>query len=127
MGGFNTFIRRSCKQAAVYWANPTDDGYGGRTFDAPVEIKCRWDDREQLLSTDEGEKIISRAVVWLSADCNVNGVMWKGTLAQLTTAQKASPVKELENICLIKRMERYPGLVDPLDIVYKAFLTPWLT
>jgi hypothetical protein len=127
MSGFNAFIKRSCKQVAVYWGNPQDDGFGGRTFDAPVEIYVRWDDREQLLTVDEGEKVISRAILFLSQDLNVNGLIYKGGMTDFTAEQLADPQSISSNICLVKRMERYPSLIGLDDIIYKAFLTPWLT
>lgn len=113
-------------QKAVYWGNPRQDGFGHMTYDPPIEIDCHWEDREQLLSLNEGEKIISRAMVYVPQTLAVNGLLYLGTLDDLTSAQEVEP-HNIGKICVIKRFETYGGIVKPFSRIYKAFLTPWLT
>ena len=47
-----SFIKRIAVQDCVYWGNPVNDGFGGTTFDYPVEIKCRWTEKTRILSNE---------------------------------------------------------------------------
>ena len=46
--GIEKVAKRFCVETAVYWGNPQNDGYGGFTFDTPVEIKCRWEEKSEV-------------------------------------------------------------------------------
>jgi hypothetical protein len=109
----------------VYWGNPVNDGYGGFTYDAPVEISCRWEDKSQLISNAGGETILSRAVVFVLQDLDWDGLLWLGELTDLTVGQRADP-KSLDSICVVKRFEKTPGLASTTVFLRKAFLTPLL-
>ena len=63
--GIANLLTRTCTQTAVYWGTPVDDGYGGRTFADPVEISCRWEDKNQKLTASNGEEFISRSRVFV--------------------------------------------------------------
>lgn len=126
MSSFSQFLARACKQPAVYWGTPRSNGRGGFTYATPIEIQVLWNDRIQVLSVDEGDKIISRAFVYVLQDVDVEGLLYKGTLASLTTIQKTTPASIENGICIIKRFENYPG-IGASDFVRIAFLTPWLT
>jgi len=76
-------IKRFAKQTAVYWGNPVEDGYGGYTYDDPVEIKCRWSERLTVLSTDRAETLISTAQVLTNSELEERGVLYLGTLNDL--------------------------------------------
>lgn len=120
------FISRVCKQTAVYWGNPVDTG-DGRTWDAPVEIKCRWQDRKQVIMEDNGEKLISRALVFTNQELDYNGLMYLGTLNGLDSTQETDPTTIDEGVCIIKRFEKIPAIASTGVFLYRAFLTPWLT
>jgi len=119
-------ITKNCTQTAVYWRNPVDDHYGGKTFDDPIEIKCRWEDKKQVIQNPDGTSMISRAVVIVLQDVDYEGLLYLTTLSSLTTSQKANP-REIEDICIIKRFEKTPELGSSTNFYRKAFLTPWLT
>ena len=130
------FIASKCVQTAVYWGNPRNDGYNHFTFDEPVEISCRWEDKEQVLTENDGTKYLSRAIVFLTQDVDVEGRLWLGTLAQLENLYSDSlgdssgvvyNPEDIENVCIVKRFEKTPGLGSTTDFLHKAFLTPWLT
>jgi hypothetical protein len=130
------YIARNCPQIAVYWGNPKDDGFGSKTFDDPIEIKCRWEDKLQVITADNGVKYLSRAVVFLTQDVDIEGMLFLGTLDQLETlygdsAQESSGVYfnpfDVDGICIVKRFEKTPGLRSTSVFLRKAFLTPWLT
>jgi len=125
MSNMQQFLVRVCKEPAVYWGNPKSNGRGGFTYDPPVEVKCFWNERIQILSVNEGDKIISRAFVYVLQDMTAEGLLCRTSLSALTTLQKSKP-NEIDDICIIKRFESYPG-IGTSDRVRIAFLTPWLT
>lgn len=126
MSGFSTFLKRVCVEPAVYWGNPKSNGRGGFAYDPPIEIQCFWNEKRQALSVNDGDKVISRALVYVLQDLHEEGLLYRGGLSELTTIQKATPTK-VEDICIIKRFERYPGINKTKNCIYMAYLTPWLT
>lgn len=87
------YIKRISQHTAVYWSTPVAAADGSNTYAAPVEISCFWKEgfRE---NPDRDMKIVSaKAVVYVSQDLDEQGMLFKGTLNDLTTAQKADPRK----------------------------------
>ena len=69
------FIESVCVQRAWYWEPEVTmhkDGFGGFTYDEPALIKCRWDDKTELIRAANGEEKVSRAEI-LVIDDLVNG------------------------------------------------------
>lgn len=79
----NSLLTRTYKQSAVYWGNPVKDGEGGFTFDDPVEIVCRWEEMNQIVSDSKGNELTSRAVVYLLQDVDEEGYLYLGDLTGL--------------------------------------------
>ena len=123
-------LQRKCTQTAVYWGNPQEDGYGGKTWDDPVEIMCRWEEKTQFLGLigedGMGERTISRALVYTLQDVEINGLLYLGTLDDLDSNQEDDP-KSIEGICIVKRFEKTQALGSTSEFLRKVFLTPWLT
>jgi hypothetical protein len=66
------------KMRAVYWDPlPDTDEFGNKVFAAPVEIKCRWEERVQEYSTGTNQTMLSNAVVYVDRDLRVKGVLKK--------------------------------------------------
>ena len=77
------FIEKVCVQTAVYWGDPTPDGYGGKTYSDPVEIPCRWEDTLEVIKDKRGEEIICKAKVLVTQDLEEGGILCLGTLEDL--------------------------------------------
>lgn len=126
-----------CKQKAVYWGNPTEDGYGGLTFDDPVEIYCRWEDKTQILGAITGNQVLgysetSRAIVYLLQDVTEEGYLWLGELTDLDSYLDSSDgtyidPRTVPNAHIIKRFEKTPSFGSTTVFLRRAFLTPWLS
>lgn len=84
--GIEQFIAKVAVQTAVYWANPVADGYGGTTYDYPIEISCRWEDSTRKVMDANGDEIVSRAQILLTRDVDEGGVLFLGDLDDLVTA-----------------------------------------
>jgi len=124
-------ILKNSPQTAVYWGNPQNDGSGGKTFDAPVELTppengVRWEDMHQLVADAKGNEITSRALVFVNQDVDEEGMLYLGTLASLSVAQKADPMI-VDGAHTIKRFQKTPSLHSTTDFLRKAYLTPSLS
>ena len=105
------FIEKVCVQTAVYWGNPTPDGYGGYTFDAPVEIPCRWEIKRKLIRNIKRGKpggiIISKARVLVTQVLKEGGYLYLGNLVDITGLEpddvlEAYRIKRFDKISMIK-------------------------
>jgi hypothetical protein len=134
--GIGDTITRNMTESAVYWGTPIEDGYGGQTFDEPIEISCRWEDKEQIIGTITGNQIVgfqemSRAIVYVDRDLDIDGVLMRGTLADLEDSSDSSGSyyipAENAGAYIIKRFEKTPALGSSTVYIRQAYLTPWLT
>jgi hypothetical protein len=119
-------ITKNCVQDCVYWSTPVEDGYGGKTYADPIELKVRWEDKEQWIRLDDGNQISSRAIVYVLQVVEVEGVMYLGTLADLDSAEEEDPMS-IDGAYTIKKFEKSPVLGSTTQFAYKAWLTPLLT
>ena len=85
-------LANQLKQTAVYWGNPSSDGYGGRTFDDAVEMSVRWQDRQELFVDAQGREQTSRAVVYVATDLIVGGYLYLVELADISSAEEGDPL-----------------------------------
>ena len=81
--GIESFIKKVCVQTAVYWGNPQPDGFGGMTFDYPIEIGVRWDEVYKVVISKEGKEITSSATILCPEDLDMEGRLFLGTLDDL--------------------------------------------
>lgn len=84
-------------QTAVYWGNPSSNGWGGFTYDDPVEVQVRWADKqERFLSSGGGqntiEEMISSTVLLSEYDFDFNGRVFLGSLTDLPSSQDPADV-----------------------------------
>ena len=130
--GIGSFISSKLNQSAVYWGNPQDNGYGGFTYDDPVEIKCRWEDMHQVVTATNGEEVVSRAVVYVDVDLEENGVIYLGTMEDLIESSGESsgeiiPTNIEKGACIIRRWEKVPALNSSTEFIRTAYLTPYIS
>lgn len=111
-------ITRMRKQDAVYWPISSVDNYGQPVLGTPVQIRCRWEDRNEEFVDVNGTQLLSSAVVYVDRDVVPGGVLMLGTLADITDADNP---KENDNAYEIRRFDNLP------DIRAKEFLkTAWM-
>jgi hypothetical protein len=87
------FPDNNLHQTAVYWGNPASDGYGGYTWDDPVEIDCRWVRRTRLVKNAQGKEVVSNASVQVDQDVDLDGYLYLGDLDDLDSDEEANPMK----------------------------------
>lgn len=120
--GVEQTIARACTQTAVYWGEPTPDGYGGRTFGSayPEEISCRWEARTEVITDGQGNEIISRARVYVTEDVEEEGWLFLGELDDLDSDAEEDPMK-VDSVHKIKRFDKIPSMRGD-DFVRIAYL-----
>lgn len=123
--GIVTNIERLCTQTAVYWGTPVNDGYGGRTYADPVEISCRWEDREEAITMlGEDRKAIeyvTQSIVYTLQDVDKEGLLYLGDLTDLDSAEEENP-ETVSGAHKIKRFDKTPALGSTNDFIRKAYL-----
>lgn len=128
MGAFTKFLEKYvCVQDAVYWANPVDDGHGGYTWDDPVDIKCRWDDDAKVFTDNQGNELVSMAVVAVLQDLNINGMLCLGTIDSLVEAGylvgDLTKAASVPGAYLIKREAKVPMLGSTTEFYRQIYLS----
>lgn len=118
---FESFLTRCCTQTAVYWASPTEDGYGGKTYSDPVEISCRWEDGGEIIRDNMGEEYIPVATVYVLQDVDENGRLFLGTLADLDSSDEESP-ENATGAYEIKKFVKTPALGSTTSFLRKVIL-----
>lgn len=71
-------ICKNLHQIATYWAPLAENAYGKKTFDAPVFIACRWEDRIDLVMNKLGQEFTSKSRVFFSSALDINGYLFLG-------------------------------------------------
>lgn len=84
-------LTKMLKQTCVYWALASAesgglalDDYGQPALTDPVEISCRWVDKIEEFMDAQGTKQISKSVVFVGQDVDVQGVLMLGELTDIT-------------------------------------------
>jgi hypothetical protein len=119
MGAITSFIKKVCKQDAVYWGTPVKDGYGTCAFDAPVEIKVRWEDRIKTITDKDGKETVTGVEVLVTQDLDLGGYLYLGSLDDLDSAAVPS---EVEGAFEILSFEKIPMIFSTTEFVRKAYL-----
>ncbi len=121
MATFDKFIIRITPQTAVYWGNPVSDGFGGYTFDDPVEINVRWDEKSKMVLDADGNEVISKAEVTVRQDVDIRGMLFLGDLDDLDSTQETDP-NTIENAHQIITFEKIPLIRSTTVFYRRAFL-----
>lgn len=109
---FKRFTQRLATQTVVYWGNPTSNGFGQKTFDAPVEIKCRWEESEGLKQSKQGEEKVPTNMANMkiihTSKLDLYGFIFLGSLSDIvgdntnpTAIDGAYKIMEVQMIPLI--------------------------
>jgi hypothetical protein len=120
MTGRSTLITSALNQTAVYWADPTPDGYGGETFAVPVEIAVRWEQAQVLFVDPTGNQVLSEAVVYVDAELDLGGYLYLGTLDDLASGEESEPA-DIPTAREIRGVEAVPDLAGA-TFVRRVFL-----
>lgn len=109
MTGRMNLLTSKLKQTAVLWANPVKDGQGGATFDEPIEVNVRWEQKQEMFADVSGQERRSDAVVFVGRDVVVGGYLFLGNLDDLSSAEEGDPLI-VGGAYEIRKFEKIPDL-----------------
>ena len=122
MGVLQKLSEKFAVQTAVYWGNPVNDGYGQYTYDEPIEISVRWDEKQELVKYDKGNERMCKAKAIVTGD------YFKGMLA-LTTLDTLngeysdiSDPKEIDGVFEIISYEKIPMVLKDDDFFRTIYI-----
>lgn len=75
-----SIIKKVRKQDAVYWPPLGVDRNGKPTYGTPIQIKCRWDDRNELMTGPDGEQFVTKSQVMVDRVLKIKGRLMLGEL-----------------------------------------------
>ena len=81
----STVFKKQLAQTAILWINPTPDGYGGVTFNDGIDIKVRWEDKNELFVDQQGKTSTSRAQVFVDRDIAIGSYLMLGSVNDLAS------------------------------------------
>lgn len=113
---------RTFNQTAVYWGKPEEDGSGGKTYANPVEIKCRWEDKQIIVNAADGKEVSSSSQVFTTEDLEEQGYLFLGVLDDLINEERSNP-RSINKAYEIARVSKVPAIGSTTVFVKKAFLS----
>jgi hypothetical protein len=69
-------------QTITYWAPLSANEFNEITFDAPVTMLCRWQDKAVLFRDSQGQEVTSAAVIYPAQPLALKGYIKKGDNAE---------------------------------------------
>lgn len=74
----STFTRMF-KQKATYWAPLGIDIFGDLSFNTPITLTVKWEDKNELFLGADGRESVSASIVYLPSDVIRGGYLFLGT------------------------------------------------
>lgn len=68
-------------QTATYWARATKNEFAEFSYQAPVQIACRWQDQGTQFRNEQGELQLSKATIYSTDQVALGGYVFEGTSA----------------------------------------------
>ena len=113
-----SLISRRLLQTAVYWPPLARDSFGQRTYDTPIEIACRWEERAVEFLDPRGETQVSNAVVGVDRALVLGGLLHFSSLADLTSETEP---RDNTGVWEIRQLSAVPNF-RATETLYEAFL-----
>jgi hypothetical protein len=113
-----SLIKDMRRQKAIYWArSDSSNEFNQWGFVDPVQIKCRWEDRNDQFLNAQGTTIISKSIVY------TDRVVREGDWLQLAVLQSGTPSdpRSATGALEVKAFASIPD-IEAKEILYKAIL-----
>ncbi len=80
MASLSTVIARFSQQTVVYWQKTGSDSHGKPTYANPVELKVRFEDKQQEVIMPDQRKVVSKGYYLTVNELVVGSIVYLGTL-----------------------------------------------
>lgn len=114
-----SFIKSVCTQDAIYWEFEGVDRHGQSTFANPIDMKCRWDEKTEVIISFAGKEFVADAELLIVNDVKEESMIMLGEVADLPA--DTSPNNQ-DDAFIIKRAHRFPLFKGTEFVVFQAFL-----
>ncbi len=109
-----SFLHTFLNQIATYWAPGAPDGFGAFTYASPVELNCRWEDRVEVMTDEDGTQFVSKSRIFLEDDVVKEGYLLLGE-------STAIDPQKVDNAYKVRVFAKTPDLLAE-NFERKAFL-----
>lgn len=99
-------IKKMRKQFAIYWERTGNSRTGSALFAEPVQIRCRWDDKQEEFVDTSGATRASKAVVYPDRTMRAGDMLKLGELDSLTPDDPKGDADAMA----VQSFERIPNL-----------------
>lgn len=108
------YTRQLESSGCTFWGTSGIDDFGNTQFSSPVYKDCRWEDKQELFRDDNGNEVMSEAVILLGSSVDIEGYLYHGTSSgsDPTSIEGAKEIRQYSEIPDIKRN----------NTLYKAWL-----
>lgn len=107
-------LARLLPMTITMWRNPVPNGTGANTYDAPITLAGRWEEKQVLFLDAAGKEVVSQAILYSETDFQIGAYVYNGTSAA-TDPLAVAGAKE------IRQIGKSPS-VHGSQFVCKAFL-----
>ena len=113
-----SLIDKYLVQTAIWWSYTGTDFYGNASYAVPVEVPCRWTDKNEQYMSSEGQVLIARSYVLVDRDMKEKDVLYLGTIS---SAIDADNPKSNKGAFEIKSSAKIPW-IDATWFLRKVYL-----
>lgn len=107
---------------AVLWSFVRADGDGFPLVSAPVEVRCRWEERNIEMTDPDGNRIQVDVVLAVPRQIAVNSLMWAGELDDLPVVDGTpTPSTDLYEVVARDRGDDLKGRVRRWEFGLRRF------
>ena len=86
---------RHMRDDATFWPRSGNDGFGGVEYDAPIAVKCRWQDQQVLARDAEGNEFTSSAIVYTAQALAPEGRVALGSFNDAEPVDSSREVRQV--------------------------------
>tara|TARA_R110000803_G_scaffold210841_1_gene284319 strand:+ start:35825 stop:36169 length:345 start_codon:yes stop_codon:yes gene_type:complete len=102
------YLTRNLRTTLTYWSPGAPDGFGGTAWAAPVSVKGRWENREEMFIDAKGDEVKSAATVYVVSDVVLGGYLFNGSSTAADPLSLATTAEAKE----IRGYRKMPTLKD---------------
>lgn len=111
---------RHMNQVATYWTPGSNDGFGGVVLGPPVVIKCRWQNKRDLVRNAQGQEVVSSTIVYPDRALQHKGYLALGDFTDQVDSDGLLDPKEVGGSQIIQVGDS-PSL-DGTTTLYKVWM-----